>query len=619
MARTYLRSEQAALLGVTFVVAFCSFAYEFVYSELLTVMYGGTVTQYVITIGLYFFALGLGSALARDLDMDNPANFTRIEAALAAAAPAGFLFIIALNTLGMFEAFPFAVTSVAARLPVVIVGLLSGFELPVLMDLMRRVQEDTEYSPMFGGGLATRAARRARGGVRALLGVVFITRDRDDEGDAQHDSERSSVSLVLAMDYLGGLAGAIIYAKVLYPKIGLISTVFALALLNALAAIVFVARFSAVGLEDHQTSIRATTGARVGVALLVLTTGCAAAVSQQESVDSAVSEFYLEDKIEDEYPKGKMQAEITYQQTTDYQRIVEYQRTWQGKDSNWWGQNGSETCLRLDSAVQMCESWADSYHSGLVDVSATAMGWADTNSTASPKDVLVVGGGDWVALNHLRQYNVQIDHVDIDKEFMQYAKENEFFASRSNKSWQSPKVNTTVGDGYTFLTQTQKNYDMIILDIPGIRDDGLLRLYSQEFYSQLSSHLKPGGVVSTWAYSRYSAPEHHRVYMSTVKAAGFDSVMPYWAYDDLDSDGDTEHVERFYLLSKADIQGATTAGQPIPSSETVQHRLATSENAYVKQYRSQYRQLNWQRVTGYKGVRPNSIFRPNYGIIVKWA
>ena len=39
------RTATLTLLVLTFVVSFCSFAYEFAYSELLTVMYGGTVTQ----------------------------------------------------------------------------------------------------------------------------------------------------------------------------------------------------------------------------------------------------------------------------------------------------------------------------------------------------------------------------------------------------------------------------------------------------------------------------------------------------------------------------------------------------------------------------------------------
>jgi spermidine synthase len=45
-------SKQAILHAAAFIVALCSFAYELVYSELLTVMYGGAVIQYGLTIGL---------------------------------------------------------------------------------------------------------------------------------------------------------------------------------------------------------------------------------------------------------------------------------------------------------------------------------------------------------------------------------------------------------------------------------------------------------------------------------------------------------------------------------------------------------------------------------------
>src|SRR6056297_3124840 len=104
MATTSLRTKTLTLLAITYVVSFCSFAYEFVYSELLTVMYGGTVTQYVITVGLFFFSLGVGSALSDDLDGDRPANLFRTEVYLAVVAPAGFLLIVALNSVRIPEA-----------------------------------------------------------------------------------------------------------------------------------------------------------------------------------------------------------------------------------------------------------------------------------------------------------------------------------------------------------------------------------------------------------------------------------------------------------------------------------------------------------------------------------
>ena len=46
---------------LTVIVAACSIIYELVYSQALTVLYGGPVARYSITIGLYLISLGLGS------------------------------------------------------------------------------------------------------------------------------------------------------------------------------------------------------------------------------------------------------------------------------------------------------------------------------------------------------------------------------------------------------------------------------------------------------------------------------------------------------------------------------------------------------------------------------
>jgi spermidine synthase len=72
-------SERVTLHGIACLVALCSFAYELVYSELLTVIYGGTVTQYGLTIGLFFSSLGIGSFFVRHFADAQHSNFFRTE------------------------------------------------------------------------------------------------------------------------------------------------------------------------------------------------------------------------------------------------------------------------------------------------------------------------------------------------------------------------------------------------------------------------------------------------------------------------------------------------------------------------------------------------------------
>lgn len=593
MQNTTHGTRTLTLFAITFVVSFCSFAYEFVYSELLTVMYGGTVTQYVITIGLYFFSLGIGSALSDALVSDRWSNFFRTELYLAATAPAGFMLIVALNSVTLPAWLPAAVIWILARLPVVVVGILSGFELPLLTRLVDEINTDTDSVSQISAPLYALFERLYAGG-RWCLGILWRT-------DGSGDGGRSGLSVVLAIDYIGGLFGAIIYARVLYPQLGLVPTVFVLALLNAFAALVFVVRFSArwknvlTGESSVSMSALVSHESRVLLAVcLLLSVGYAGAVVNHEQVDHRITELYREHQIESEFPSDTMDIEITYQETTKYQHIIRYRRTWTGNGSNPYFTGKSERCLRLGSAVQLCESWADSYHNGLVDVPMSMY-------EHSPKtNVLVIGGGDWIAINHLRKYNVSIDHVDIDQQFMQYAKQAPSLKKWHDAAYTYSRLNTTVGDGYAYLQRTNEKYDLILLDIPGATDDSLLKLYSKEFYRLLRYHLEDDGVVVSWVYSPNAFSQHNKAYVNTVRAAGFSRYLPYWAWEDIDSDGQTERVEQFYVLS------------PDASHPRIQER----RTAYAHRYSERYGDLQWRPVPDYDGVRINSIFHPNYDIII---
>jgi spermidine synthase len=592
-----IRTKTLTLLAITYVVSFCSFAYEFVYSELLAVLYGGTVTQYVITVGLYFFSLGIGSALSDDLQGDAPSNFFRTEVYLAAVAPAGFLLVVALNSVRLPAAVPPELVWVLARLPAVAVGFLSGFELPLLTRMVEEVEESgrgdrTDRPDRALPGPVVRAAESFYGAVHRLLAQFWAVE--------RTSGDRSGLSVVLAMDYVGGLFGAIVYAKVLYPSLGLVPTIFVLALLNCVAALVFVARFSTRPwgpFADERRALASRESAALLAVCLLLTAGYAGAVADHRQVDRRVTELYLEQGIEDRYAPGAMDAEVTSQWTTDYQHVVRYDRTWTGSGDNPHFEGETEACLMLGTAVQLCDSWADSYHQGLVDVPLSMYDHSpETN-------VLLVGGGDWIAVDHLRQYNVSVDHVDLDREFMAHARNASYLARWHDDAFEYDRLNTTVGDGYAYLQRTDETYDLIVLDVPGATDDDLLALYSKEFYDSLRRHLEPGGAVVTWGYSQYGYPQHHKAYLNTVRAAGFDRYVPYWAWEDVDGDGDRERVERFYVLASGERPALPDPGR-------------ASATDYVRRHADRYRDLRWREVPRYRGVPVNSLFDPNYDIIV---
>lgn len=562
-----LVTDRRVTLALTFVVAFCSIAYELVYSQFLTVFYGGTVVRYSITIGLYMFSLGVGAVLSSHLDA--PArSFLRTEAYLAAAGPAGAAFIVGLNSFPHLV-FPGKATAslLLAHAPILVVGLLSGFEIP----LLNRLLADERRSALAVlGGIPRRITRTG-------LGLLYPVSEPDE----------GSFSAVLGADYVGSLAGTVVYALVLYPRLGLVVTVIVLGLTNALAALAFVGWHRLRPLPSVERPSLAASRAVV-LACLLLTGAYAGLAVNGGAVDRAVTSAYLEDRIESEYRPGAASVEVTGYETTSYQTVLTYERDVESYE-------GTDTCLRLDMALQLCDGWVESYHSGLVDVPMAA--FEDPSSV----DVLLVGGGDYVAVDHLREYGVAVDQVDLDGTFLSMARNDSYLRGHNDEAYEYDRLNTTVDDAYDYLARTNETYDLVLLDVPGARSDDALHLYSTEFYRLVRDRLTDRGVVATWTYSRYDFPAHNRAYLNTVRAAGFDRYAPYSVYDDLDGDDEYERGERFYLLS----DGPT----PTPA-------LDRAESDYVARHADRIRPVEWRPTPHYSGVEPNRVFDPNYDVLV---
>ncbi|MDY7080859.1 MAG: spermidine synthase [Halobacteria archaeon] len=529
-----LDRTRTLLFILTFVVAFCSIVYELIYSELLTVIFGGTVVRYSITIGLFLFSFGVGSFAYRRFRGDDT-NFFRVEVVLSILGPLGLVYIILLNS--SFIPLPDSTLLVLSHFPIIAVGFLAGLEVPFLTSLVK---------------------------------------------DMRDDATGNEFSEVLGMDYIGSLFGTVIYALLLYPGLGLIPSVFVLGLLNSLAAVSFAFRF----MEPR----------RIGILFLVsvLVTGMyAGVVVYNEQVEDTLTGVYIESQIEGEYTEGNVEVSINYTATTPYQKIVLYTREFRNRASS--HPYYREKCLRLDTQIQLCESWVDSYHHGLVDVPASMY------SNFSNKNVLLLGGGDWIAANYLADYNVSVDQVDIDTEFMEYARRSDFLAQYHDGAYDYDRLNTTVADAYDYLASTEKEYDLILLDLPGVRNDDMLKFYSKEFYMLLRDRLTRDGMVVTWAYSRYSFSPHYEGYMNTVKAAGFDRFLRYYAYGNTDEDTSDEVTEAFYVFSNGE------------------ERLPRRTGGYIGGNWDRYANLSWRTVPTYEGAEVNSIFDPNYDMVVEYA
>jgi spermidine synthase len=113
------------------------------------------------------------------------------------------------------------------------------------------------------------------------------------------------------------------------------------------------------------------------------------------------------------------------------------------------------------------------------------------------QDVLIVGLGGGAMVHFLRRCDpaLRIDVVEIDPLVVKLA--DEYFGVRSGEN-----VNIVTGDGLEFIANAEKQYDVIYLDAflkPSADTDASgvpLALRTRQFYEQLQSKLKPGGVAA---------------------------------------------------------------------------------------------------------------------------
>jgi len=219
------------IYAFAFILAFCSIAYELLLGQSLSAFLGNTVLRYSITIGLYMLSMGIGALLAEGRFVKRPVTaLMKIEVLLTLAGGFSVLGLLVLNSIGL----PGLVFSGLAHLLIIAIGILTGFEIPLLIHLKSLETERTENT-------------------------------------------------VLGIDYLGAFFGTVVFAFVFYPIVGLVPTAFLVAALNALVGVGMVTQKTKVQ-PDEMPQFRALMVAQS--VLLVVLVGCLVS-------SSAINELFL--------------------------------------------------------------------------------------------------------------------------------------------------------------------------------------------------------------------------------------------------------------------------------------------------------------------------------------
>jgi len=322
-------------------------------------------------------------------------------------------------------------------------------------------------------------------GIACLIGfltgleIPLVTRINET-----YETLKVNISSVMEYDYYGSLAGGALFAFVLLPFLGLTYTPILLGGINLLVA----------GLILWKFSEKLKWAKIIKSAFLVLLGVIALAAIFAKPIILFGEQHKYKDKI-------------IYEEQTRYQKIV----VTQWKDDYWLFLNGSTQFSTYDE---------ERYHEPLVH---PAIGLLKER-----KDILLLGGGDGLAVRELLKYPdvERITVVDLDPQMTTLAKSHEIFLKINNGSLNSERVKIINQDAYQFMQNSSTFYDAIIVDLPDPKSVSLSLLYSVGFYKMAKKQLKPFGVLVTQSTSPLYSPEAFLCIKKSMEAGGF-SVIPY--------------------------------------------------------------------------------------------
>jgi len=352
------------------------------------------------------------------------------------------------------------------------VGILGGFSAPALFLIFA-----------WGG-----AFRPALYGLVLIIGILvgleipLVMRILQ-----QQFAFKDLVAQVLTFDYLGALVVSLLFPILLAPHLGLIRTSLLFGLLNAVVAV------WALWLFREQLPQARWLQGQCLAAILALGIG-----------------FIAADRITELAEENLYTDEIVLARTTPYQRIV--LTRW--KD---------DLRLFLNNNLQFSSRDEYRYHEALVH--------AGLSATPGARRVLVLGGGDGLAVREILRYPAieSITLVDLDPEMTRLFAEHPLLTPLNGDALNSPKVRIINADALRWLEENPGQFDFIVVDFPDPTNYSLGKLYSTVFYRLLERRLAVNGAAVVQTTSPLYARQSFWCIVRTIESVGL-TVTPYHAY-----------------------------------------------------------------------------------------
>ncbi len=471
-----VRNKDIAIFVIMGIGAACGLIYEYLLAHYAGRVLGAIETVIFSMIGIMVVSMGIGSFLARYIKCPIT-GFAWLEVIIA------FVGVSSILIIGSVFSFSYELPNIIAE----------TFRLPA--DIVPR------------GGLVSKGiwvAEHVPYVIGFFLGILIgaeiplIARVRQS---LYKDHLENNTGDIYGVDYIGAGVGAAIWVVFMLS----IEPTFAAALTataNLVVGFIFYVIF--------YNSIKGKEVLLVGhllVSCLILTIGM-----YGQQWDHEMEDLLYRDKV-------------VYSTNTQYQHLVITERILDPRrqPAHYFYINGRTQFSTLDEHI---------YHSMLT--------YPAMVSSARHNEVLIVGGGDGLALRDVLRWNPrEVTLLDLDEKLVNFFTKpvivdgreiNLPFLNLNKNSLSDKRLNTQFGDAYLSvdtLIQANRVFDTIIVDLPDPSHPDLNKLYSKRFYKKLYRLLAGDGAISIQSTSPYYATDAFISIGKTLNAAGFDNVEQY--------------------------------------------------------------------------------------------
>lgn len=300
-------------------------------------------------------------------------------------------------------------------------------------------------------------------------------------------SFRDVIAHVLTFDYLGALGASLLFPIILVPRLGLVRSALFFGLINAAVALWSTYLFAPQLVRRVQLR-----GACLLVAVML-----GVGIANAKRITAAAEDNIYAD-------------EIIFSRDTHYQHIV----LTRFKD---------DLRLFLNSHLQFSSRDEYRYHESLVHPGLA--------SIPAPRSVLVLGGGDGLAVREILKYPQveKITLVDLDPEMTRLFSAQPMLTELNQRSLLSPRLKLINADAFPWVDSNTDSFDFIVIDFPDPTNYALGKLYTTAFYRAVARHLSSQGFLVVQSTSPMFARDSFWCIAETIRQAGL-QIFPYHVY-----------------------------------------------------------------------------------------